>query len=66
MFELLINVLLASWHILLDASVYILFGLAVAGLMRVFLNPESVARHLGSGRFAPVFKAALVGIPLPL
>ena len=66
MLDLLINVLLASWHILLDASVYILFGLAIAGLMRVFLNPESVARHLGSGRFAPVFKAALVGIPLPL
>ena len=66
MFELLINILLASWHILLDASVYILFGLTIAGLMRVFLNPESVARHLGSGRFLPVFKAALVGIPLPL
>ena len=66
MFDLLINILLASWHILLDASVYILFGLAIAGLMRVFLNQESVARHLGKGRFAPVFKAALVGIPLPL
>ena len=66
MFESLINVLLASWHILLDASIYILFGLAIAGLMRVFLNQESVTRHLGKGRFAPVFKAALVGIPLPL
>jgi uncharacterized membrane protein YraQ (UPF0718 family) len=66
MVDLLVSTLLASWHILLDASVYILLGLAIAGLIRVFLNPDSVARHLGSGRFAPVFKAALVGIPLPL
>ena len=66
MVDLLMNILLASWHILLDASIYILLGLAIAGLIRVFLNPDSVARHLGSGRFAPVFKAALVGIPLPL
>jgi hypothetical protein len=55
-----------SWHILLDASIYILFGLAVAGLIRVFLSPAGVARHLGRGRILPVFKAALLGIPLPL
>jgi hypothetical protein len=64
--QLLLDILLESWHILLDASVYILLGLMVAGLIRVFLNPESVARHFGRGRFAPVFKAAVVGIPLPL
>lgn len=51
---------------LLDASVYIIFGLLVSGLLRVFLSPESIARHLGRGRFASVFKAAIVGIPIPL
>jgi uncharacterized membrane protein YraQ (UPF0718 family) len=66
MVELLINILQESWHILLDASVYILLGLAVAGLIRVLLNPDSVARHMGNGHFAPVLKAALIGIPLPL
>ena len=55
-----------SWHLLLDASVYILFGLLISGLLRVFLNPNSVARHLGQGRFKSVFKAALLGIPIPL
>jgi len=55
-----------SWHLLLDASVYILFGLLISGLLRVFLNPSSVARHLGQGRFKSVFKAALLGIPIPL
>ncbi len=61
-----IDVLTASWQLLLEASVYILFGLLVSGLLRVFLNPQSVARHLGRGRFASVFKAAVLGIPIPL
>jgi uncharacterized membrane protein YraQ (UPF0718 family) len=61
-----IDVLEASWHLLLDASVYILFGLMVSGMLRVFLNPNSVARHLGHGRFSSVFKAAFLGIPIPL
>lgn len=60
------NALLASWDLLVDSSVYILFGLMIAGLLRVFLNPGSVARHLGRGRFKSVFKAALLGIPIPL
>lgn len=64
--DLIHNILIESWHILIDASVFILFGLFAAGLIRVFVNPESIARHLGSGRISPVFKAALLGIPLPL
>jgi uncharacterized membrane protein YraQ (UPF0718 family) len=57
---------LEAWHLLLESSVYILFGLLVSGLLRVFLNPNSVARHLGQGRIRSVFKAALLGIPIPL
>jgi len=59
-------ILAASWDLLLDAAVYILFGITVGGLIKVFLSPAFVARHLGQGRFTPVFKAALLGIPLPL
>jgi uncharacterized membrane protein YraQ (UPF0718 family) len=51
---------------LLESSVFILFGLLVSGLLRVFLNPGSVSRHLGQGRFKSVFKASLMGIPIPL
>jgi uncharacterized membrane protein YraQ (UPF0718 family) len=60
------NVISASWHLLLDSSVYIVFGLIVAGLLRVFLNPGSVAKHLGRGRFVSVLKASILGIPIPL
>jgi len=64
--NLLFNILLQSWNILLESSVFILFGLIVSGLLRVFLNPGSVSRHLGQGRFKSVFKASLMGIPIPL
>jgi uncharacterized membrane protein YraQ (UPF0718 family) len=60
------DVIRESWDLLIDSSVYILFGLMIAGLLRIFLSPGSVARHLGHGRFKSVFKAALLGIPIPL
>ncbi len=62
----IINILLSTWDLLVDASVYILLGLLVAGLLRVFLNPNSIAKHLGQGRFKSVLKAAFFGIPIPL
>ncbi len=60
------SILLASWDLLQQASIYILFGLLIGGLLKVFLSPAYVASHLGSGRFSSVFKAALFGIPIPL
>jgi hypothetical protein len=63
---LAIDILNESRHLLLDAAVYILLGLLVSGLLRVFLNPNSISRHLGRGRFSSVFKAALIGVPIPL
>ncbi|MFW8602006.1 SO_0444 family Cu/Zn efflux transporter [Desulfobacterota bacterium M19] len=66
MFSFTIEVLSASWILLLEAAVYILFGIAVGGLLKMFLSTEYVVRHLGSGRYRSVFKAALFGIPIPL
>ena len=60
------DILIESWHLFQEASIYILFGIMVAGLLRVFISPSAVARHLGQGRFSSVFKAALLGIPIPL
>ena len=61
-----IEIVEASWNMLVDASIYMLFGMLMAGILRVFLNPETVSRHLGKGRFSSVFKAAILGIPIPL
>lgn len=55
-----------AWGILLDSSVYILFGILMAGLLKVILNPNTIAHHLGRGRFSSVIKAAFFGVPLPL
>jgi uncharacterized membrane protein YraQ (UPF0718 family) len=66
MSEILIKFIQEVWHILLDSSVYILFGITIAGLLRVILNPNTVLNHLGYGRYSSVVKAALLGVPLPL
>jgi uncharacterized membrane protein YraQ (UPF0718 family) len=63
---LILQVFLEAWELLLSSAVYVLFGIAVAGLLRIFLSPATVVRHLGSGRFSSVLKASLLGIPIPL
>jgi len=66
MVELVLEILSASWDILLDSSVYILGGILIAGVLKVMLSPELIVNHLGKGRFISVVKAAFFGIPLPL
>lgn len=60
------NIFLEAWGLLLESSVYVLFGLLGSGLLRVFLDPNTVSRQLGQGKYKSVFKAAFLGIPLPL
>jgi uncharacterized membrane protein YraQ (UPF0718 family) len=62
----LYDALSSSWNLLNQSAVYMLFGLLVGGLLKEYLSPAYVANHLGSGRFSSVFKAALLGIPIPL
>ena len=66
MLSFVYEIILSCWNLLQQASIYILFGLLVGGLLKMFLSPAYVANHLGSGRFNSVFKAALLGIPIPL
>ena len=63
---LLHDIMIAAWTLLESSSLYILLGLVVGGLLKIFLSPDFVAAHLGRGRFASVFKAALLGVPIPL
>ncbi len=60
------QVLQASWDLLVQSAPYMLFGLLIGGMLKVFLSADYVAKHLGHGRFSSVFKAALLGIPIPL
>lgn len=51
---------------LLISSPYLLLGFFIAGLLRSFISVESVTKALGKNSFSSVFKAAMVGVPLPL
>lgn len=64
--SLLFRIFFESWEMLLEASPYILFGIAFGGLIKVFMPADFIGKHLGQGKFLPVIKAALFGIPLPL
>ncbi len=64
--EILMKLSTEIWRILLDSSFYILVGIMIAGILKVVMNPNTVLKHLGRGRFSSVVKAAFLGIPLPL
>ena len=60
------RILAGSWATLTQMAPYLLFGFLMAGVLSVFINADVVRRHLGQGRYLPVIKAALFGVPLPL
>jgi uncharacterized membrane protein YraQ (UPF0718 family) len=64
--DLIEQTLAAAWMLLEQSSLYILLGLLIAGLLKVFLSADYVAAHLGKGMVKPVLKAALLGVPIPL
>jgi hypothetical protein len=65
-FDFITEVFSESWELLLQSAPYMLFGLLIAGLLKAFLSPDYVAKHLGNGRFSSVLKASILGIPIPL
>jgi len=66
MVDTFLNIVTEGWAVMGEMSPYLLFGFAVAGLLSVFVSPETVERHLGGRGVLPVLKAALFGVPLPL
>ncbi len=48
-----------------EAAPWLLLGLLIAGLMKVWVPSKILSRHLGKGKKA-IVKAALIGAPLPL
>ena len=54
------------WAVLLEAAPWLLFGLVVAGLIKVWVPANLLTRWLGGRGIGPVVRAALVGTPLPL
>ena len=63
--KVLIEIVVASWSVLLDAAPWVLFGFFVAGLVKAFVPEKLVATHLGGG-FSSIVKASAIGVPIPL
>ncbi len=64
--EMLVHIASESWNFFREASIYLLLGFFVAGIIRVYLTPDSIAHYFRRGRFGSVLYASLFGIPVPL
>ncbi len=54
------------WHFTSLISFYIIFGLLIAGIIKQLIPDNYIQKHIGKNSIGSVFKAALLGIPLPL
>ena len=55
-----------TWQLIAEMAPYLLFGFAVAGLLHILIQPKRVRQLLGQSGIGSVFKACLVGVPMPL
>jgi len=66
MINFLLSVLQALWRILEDASVYLLFGFLIAGVLAVLVPRQLLSRLIGTGKIRSVLWGSVLGAPLPL
>lgn len=57
---------LSCWWTLLQMAPALLAGFLAAGIISAFMSEAFIRRHLGGKGFAPIAKAALLGVPMPL
>ena len=55
-----------SWRVWCEMAPFLLVGFLVAGVLSVCISAEWVERHLGRRGLSSVWKAAVLGVPLPL
>jgi len=64
--NIIISILIESWNVFTEVSIYMLFGFFVAGILYVFFKADQIKKYLGVGKIRPVVLSALFGIPIPL
>ena len=64
--DFLLGVLWGTWEILKDASVFLLFGFLLAGVLAVLVPRGLLTRLVGTGKVKSVLWASVLGLPLPL
>jgi HflK protein len=66
MIDFLLAALQALWAILEEASVYLLVGFLLAGVLAVLVPRQLLTRLVGTGKFKSVLWGSVLGAPLPL
>ncbi|MBT8046325.1 MAG: permease [Pontiella sp.] len=64
--DIVIKILNEIWLVTVQMSPYLLFGFLMAGILSVLISKDHVRRHLGGRGWLGSFKAALVGVPMPI
>ena len=54
------------WHLFAMSAPWLLLGLVIAGLIKVFIPENWLVKHLGKNDLKTTIKAAFIGAPLPL
>ena len=66
MIDFFLAVLQAIWAILEEASVYLLVGFLLAGVLAVLVPRQLLTRLVGTGKLKSVLWGSVLGAPLPL
>ena len=66
MLQIFIGLTTDIWMLLLAMSPYLIFGFGVAGILKVLIPEDYLVKHLAGRKWSSVFKAAFIGVPLPL
>lgn len=66
MLAFVLDIFLHAWSILLESSIYLLFGFLVAGMLHAWFPSEKIVRFFGGRNLRSVINAGMLGVPLPL
>jgi HflK protein len=66
MIDFLLRVFWETWGILKEASVFLLFGFLLAGVLAVLVPQKLLSKLFNTGKIKSVLWASAIGAPLPL
>ena len=66
MINFLFGVLRQTWEILEEASVFLLFGFLLAGMLGILVPGRLLTRLVGTGKIKSVLWGSVVGAPIPM
>jgi len=66
MINFLFGVLRQTWEIMEEASVFLLFGFLLAGMLGILVPGRLLTRLVGTGKIKSVLWGSVVGAPIPM